>query len=658
MAAGGRTKPMMQVLSGILFSLSLLLAVALGGQTIDHTWGPALVLLGGALLAAGGEGWRLWRRRKVEWVALVLVAAAAGWIGWRCWLSPVREFARSDALLVGGMLAALGWGLVMPARGAALRLVMVALALLGLVNVGMGLYQLGDPTFSWPFGWRYPGFPSGLFGHYNHLADFALVSAALLAARFFLGGDRAGERVVQAAGVLAHVGCVLMAGSRGGMLSLCAAAAALVVLGALVAWRDKSKRFSLLVTLSVAMPLVVVAVAVPVIQQFQERRGIEDASLERFGDNSTRLVSLGLALDTAGRHPWTGGGSRSFGWEKYAAWNPEVHGKQSQNDDFVHNELLQVATDYGWTGALLLIAAVVGVALTGVSGLLVRVPGTGDDALTVGGLAALAGTLLHSNFSFVTHTLPGAMYLGLALGLAMPRAGADAAPSRRAAGIWGALGLGLPLAAVLMLAGVGASRAFHAAWPVWYGSENLATGSPGLALEQLEESVRLWPGAEASGRAGHLARSVAEREGLLPDERVEWMGQAEGLYAEAARLNPYDPEWPVNRANVLSYLGRDGEAEEEFEQAIVLQGGTEGSFRARYYLAGHLYRRWYQAWLKERRAGEALAGFLRARDLLDEAEALTEPWIRGIEGRELRAGLEKTISFLEGAKVLPETPRE
>jgi tetratricopeptide (TPR) repeat protein len=236
----------------------------------------------------------------------------------------------------------------------------------------------------------------------------------------------------------------------------------------------------------------------------------------------------------------------------------------------------------------------------------------------------------------------------------MPRAAVAAAPLRRKSGILGALALTLPLVVGLEVAGLVASRAYLAAWPVWYGSDNLSAESPGLALNRLERMMRRWPAAESSGMAGHLARSVSEREGVLPDERGEWLGQAERLYAEASRLNPYDPEWPVNRANVLSYLGRDDEAEEEFARAILLQGGNEGSFRARYYLAAHLYRRWYKAWTRERRAGEALGGFLRARDLLDEAEALTEPWVQGMEGRELRDGLEKTISFLEGAKVLPE----
>lgn len=647
----------MQMFAGVLFSLSLVLAVALGGQSIDYTWGPALVLLGGALMAAGGEGWRLWCRSPAGWIAPVLVVVAAAWIVWRCWWSPVREFGRSDALLAVAMVAACAWGMVVPARGGAVRLAMATLAGLGIANLGIGLCQLSNPAFSWPFLWRIPGFPSGLFGHYNHLADFSLVSAAFLAARFFFGGERAWERGLQAAGVLANAGCVLLSGSRGGMLSLCCAAVVLVVLSALVSWRDKSPRLRLLVVLSLAMPVLALAVAVPVLRHFQERRGIENATLQGFGDNRTRLVSFGLAIDTASRHFWTGGGSRSFGWEKYAAWDPEVHGLQAQNDDFVHNEILQVATDYGWAGAAMVAAAVIAVVLTGLSGLMVRLPGSGEDALTAGGMAALAGTLVHSNFSFVTHTLPGAVYLGLALGLILPRAaGTEAVPGRKA-GKLAASAVFFPLALVLAVFGWVASRAYHLAWPVWYGSANLAESSPGLALERLGKLSELWPASETSGKAGHLARSVAEREGLPAEQRIEWLGRSADLYGKAALLNPFDPEWPVNRANVLSFLGRNREAEEEFEKAIRLQGGTEGGFRARYYLAAHLYRRWYQAWTRERRAGEALGGFLRARDLLDQADALTEPWIRGAEASELRTGLQETISFLEGAKVLPEPPQ-
>ncbi len=656
----------MQFVSGLFLAAAFALAVTFGGQTLDYTWGPALIALAGALLTSCSGAVGLRQRGKGMWTAMAFLGLAWSWVLWRCWGSPVREFARSDALLVGGMAAACCWSLLVAPGGAAVRLLMAALALLGIADLGLGLQQMREPAFAWPFASRPAKFPSGLFGHYNHLADFSLVSAALLAARFFFAGDRLIERCLQALGVIASVGCVYISGSRGGMLSLCAAGGVLLALSALVAWRDKSKKRLPLGIATLAMPLVIIAVAVPVLKHFQERRGIADGNLEKFADNRSRLHSYGTAVDISANHPFTGGGSRSFGWQKYAAWQPSESGMQPPNDDFVHNELLQVAVDYGWVGAGLIAAAVLVVILCGVAGLIsgdgsLREPRRQIDSMMCGGLAAMAGTLVHSNFSFVTHTIPGAMYLGLALGFALPRRVEDRVDYAVRPLVWaGFAGLVLlPFSGVLALAGLKGTAAFRELWPVMFGNERLARSAPGLAVERMQEVTESWPGSELSGMAGHVARDAALRKGLPEKESREWLAQAAEFYGEAESLNPYDPEWPVNRANVLSALGRDDEADRDYERAVKLEGGMEGTFRARFYFARHLYGRWYRAWTKqERTPGEALAGFLRARELFKEASTLTEAWVRGKEEADLVKGLEETIAFLEGAHVVPEPARE
>lgn len=650
--------------------MAMALAVSLGGQTLDYTWGSAFLALAASLLAMLPQAWKL-RRGVGTWIAVVGVIAATSWILWRCSGSPVKEFGRSDALLVAGLLSAGLWGLLARAEGGAIRVALGSLSLLGGVNLVIALIQTSDRGFAWPFAGRPGFFPSGLFGHYNHLADFSLVCAAFLAARFVFARDRLFERILQAAGVLANVGCVLVSQSRGGMVSLSAAAVVLVVLAALIAWRDKAKNRRLLGITALVMPVMMGALAVPVLKHFQERRGITDASIERFADNKSRLHNIGLAVDVTAKHPWTGGGSRAYGWEKYAAWDPAESGMIAQNDDFVHNELMQVATDYGWIGAILVGVAVFATGLCGLAGVMSGEGGAARkaaDALACGGLAAMAGTLVHSNFSFVTHTLPGALYLGLAMGCALPRKNEREAwdfglrPSL--AGVPVSLVL-LGLASVLAFAGVKSTKVYRGLWPVFFGKEQLASVAPGLALEQVDEAMRIWPSSELAGSFAHVVRGVVQRKNLLESERGPWLIEAEDLYAQASTLNPFDPEWAVNRANVLSALGRNEEAEKEFERAIVLEGGMEGNFRARYYYAWHLHSRWYRAWTQpeahdpadedfgERRASEALAGFLYARELLREAATTTELWVRGKEEGDLVKGLDETIAFLEAAKVKP-----
>jgi hypothetical protein len=650
----------MQALSGFFFSLALVLAVVFGGQTLDYTWGPALMALAAALVVACFDKPGTRPAGAATRVVYGLVTVACGWILWRCAGSPVKEFARSDALLAVGLFAACSWIWRMPAQGVAIRMVMATLAGLAFVNAGICMVQLRDPAFAWPFAARPAGFSSGFFGHYNHLADFSLVSAVMLAARAIWGRGLMGERVLHIAGAVAAVACVLMSGSRGGFLSLGLAGMVLVVTSGLVAWRDKSRNRRLVIGLAIAVPLAVTLLLPFGFKLVQERRG-GSRSLVEASDDRFRLAFIRSAINISTEQSMAGSGSRSFGWRKNAAWDPKRDGNIDRfNDDFVHNELLQVAVDYGWIGALLVIAAAGGVGLSGVAGLVgrestdLRERGA-LDAVCCGGLAAMVGTLAHSNFSFVTHTLPGALYLGMAFGLALPRRGGllEQTPGRRWPVMLASFVV-VPGALVLGWVGWVGTQAYRTLWPALFGREMLAVEDPVQAIDIMERAMKPWPSAELTGEAGHLSRRIAERQGIALSEQEIWRTRAADFYRQAEELNPFDPEWAVNHANLLSLLGRYDEAELAFERAVILVGGMERNFWARYYFAAHLYRRWYQEWTRERRAGEALGQFIRARELLRESSEQGNFGHIGKEAKDLVEGLEKTIRFLEGARVVPE----
>jgi O-antigen ligase len=650
----------MQAISGLFFSLSLVLAVVLGGQTIDYTWGPALVALALSLATGAFQMWRLGKQPKSAWFAFFVILVASGWMLWGCWESPVSEYGRSDALLVVSALISCLWAWAMPARGLAIRFILGALALLGFANLGIALVQLRDPAFAWPFASRPAEFPSGLFGHYNHLADFSLVSALLLAARALWARDGVVERIVHILGVVAAVTCVLICGSRGGALSLGAGVGVLSLCFGLITWRDKKRNSGVVMAIAVIAPILIVLLAPMAIAKIQQRRGAKNpGEIIQVADDRFRLMFAGYAIQISSSQPWTGSGSRSFGWKKNAAADPEKEKISDQfNDDFVHNELLQAAVDYGWGGALLIVGAVVMTGLTGVAGLAGRDEADPSqkaamDAVACGGLAAMAGTLLHSNFSFVCHTLPGAMYLGLAFGFALPRRELTREIPGMAVRLAPCL-LFVPGAILLGLTGWRASQAYHTLWPVLFGREATERSVPALALDHMQRAMELWPSSELVGRSGHLSRVAAAAENLPAAEQQAFLTQAVDSYATAVQLNPYDPEWPLNRATALSMLGRHDEAERDFEKAIELQGGMERNFRARFHFASYLYRRWYTAWVKERRAGEALGQFLRVRELLRESAQQNGLDRLGKEGQDLVKTVEQTIRFLEGAQVQPE----
>ncbi|MDB6080646.1 MAG: O-antigen ligase family protein, partial [Akkermansiaceae bacterium] len=471
----------MQALAGILFVAALALAVLFGGQTVDYSWGPALVVLAPAVLLSLAGFRQLRERGWGAWLCSLLLASAWGWTLYACAHSPVKQFARSDALLVGGMILCFVYGLLLQPAGKTGRLLMGGLALLGIANGVVVLLQVSDPDFSWPFASRPSTFPSGFFGHYNHLADFAAVGAALLTARLLFAKDRLAERILQALGIIFFGICIAFAKSRGGLVG-CAAAAEVIAVGAfLIALRERSKWLRLLALLPLLFLVLGGLAGSWMLKSFESARGVENASAQGFADNRSRLVLYGIALRVSADHPLTGGGSRSFGWRKYSSWNSDPSaqdGKMPTNDDFAHNEVLQTAVDYGWLGAGLVVLAIMTTGLTGVAGLMMkdehaRSPRFAADATVIGGLAGLTATLVNSNFSFVTHTFPGAMYLGLTLAMVLPRrTPAPVAYTRRLlAGIPVTLGA-LATADSVLQDGNNACRVYLTTWPV--SNTNLA----------------------------------------------------------------------------------------------------------------------------------------------------------------------------------------
>lgn len=652
---------MAQNLAGALFAVAVAAGVMWGGQLADHTWGPALLALAGSLAVCLLVPAARERLTAGGWWASATVAAAILWILWRCFGSPVAELARADALLAATLAGGFLWAVILPARSVAWNWVTASLALLALTNAGIAAWQIKFPEFSWPFPVRPEKSPSGLFGHYNHLADFSLVAAAILAARAKAGGVHAFLRVLAGLGAVAGVACVVMSTSRGGILSLCVAVTVLVGSWAIVAWRDKAAHRGAFLATAVLIPVVGALLAIAMVQQVEDRRGMGNQSLSHTADNVVRIALLKMAITAAETDTWVGGGARSFGWKKYRDWNADDHGiwfGPPTNDDLVHNELMQSAVDYGVIGVSLVSLAVVSCGLVGLAGLISREKGDPlRDSIVIGGLAAAAGTLTHSNFSFVTHTFPGALYLGCALGMLLPRVqGSD---SQRHAGAWPRRAVLLPLALGLGWSGWHATLAFKDLWRAWHGSEKLALHHPEAAAEHIDAAILRWPNAEVAGNAAAFARAIAERPGQLEELRSQWLEQSDEWYRKAEEWNPLDPEWTANHGHVLAILGRNREAEDAYLRTIQLQGGMESTFRGRYFLGCQLFRHWHEVWMKGNEPGReevALHEFLRARELFKEARSLTpnDLWIRG--DATVQERLEEVIRFLEEARVRPRAP--
>ena len=558
------------------------LAVLIGPQTRAWTWGPALLALGLAVLAAFPAFWRRGRGPS-DFPLMALATLTAGWFAWRAWVSPVAELGQADLLLLCG---AAGTYLVMhgiAGHTAAGRVFLWGLAAVLAASLWVVAMQVIDPAYSPLFGSR-PAekMVTGFFAHYNYAANFLIASSLLLAAAGLLGRHATATRVVWLLLAAAGLAGVYFTQSRGGILGAAAGCSVLAAMALVVAKRTGSRWFAPAV---VAVPLIGAGVAAFLIFGWEQRSG---GDTHKLLDNDIRLYLLGIAASCISLHPLTGGGSRSFSWECFSLIDNRVIRHGGNRPEMVHNELIQAASDYGLIGAGLLVVLLAVLMMAA----LLRIsfedrPREADsrDAWRAGGLAAAAGMLVQSCFSFVFHLIPGAILLGICMG----RMSRTAPHTGAAAGTRFLFTLAsLACAAVLLPAGWTGSRVTSILWPSYFSK------TPDTLFENrivaLDEAIAIHPTAELLGDRARLHQQAANAQAgsagfKLPAEL------AVGDYAAAERLHPFEPSFPVNRGNLLSMLGRDEQAEAAYARGIRLQGGMEPGFRGHFSLACHHLRK-------------------------------------------------------------------
>ena len=573
----------MPVISSLFLILSLALAVLIGPQTRAWTWGPALLALGASLLAALPVIWRR-DRGTADFPLMALATLTAGWFAWRSWVSPVAELGQADLLLLCGAVGAFLAMRGIAGHTAAGRVFLWGLAALLGASLWVVARQVMDPAYTPLFGSRLADKRvTGFFAHYNYAANFLMAASLILAASGLLGRHAVATRVVWLVLALSGIAGVYFTQSRGGILGAAAGCAVLAAMALVVAKRNGSRWFAPAV---VAVPLVGAGLAAFLIFGWEQRSG---GDTQKLLDNDIRLYLLGIATSCIALHPLTGGGSRSFSWECFGLIDNQMIKHGGNRPEMVHNELMQAASDYGLIGAgllVILLAALVLAALLRIS--FEDRPREADsrDAWRVGGLAAAAGVLVQSCFSFVFHLFPGAILLGMCMGRmsrATPCSGSAAAGTRLLFTL-----ASLACAAVLLPAGWTGSRVSRILWASYFGK------SPDALLENridaLDEAIAIHPTAELLGDRARLHQQAAIAQTGGTNFKVA-AGRALSDYAAGERLHPFEPSFPVNRGNLLSMLGRDDAAETAFARGIQLQGGMEPGFRGHFSLARHHFRK-------------------------------------------------------------------
>lgn len=582
----------MPVFSAIFLVIALVLGVMIGPQTRPWAWGPASLALGFSIVTAIPVFWRR-SRLSVSLGLISLGVVTAAWFAWRALHSPVKEFGQADLLLMAGAVGTFISIRAIEGNAPAERILVWGIGTLLLANVIVIGKQVYDPSFSPIFRSRASVFPSGFYAHYNEAANYLIASSLFVAAAALFGKHALITRLLW--GVIAFAGltAVYFTHSRGGILGAAVGSAVFAIGSLVAAKRSRARWFA---PALIAIPLVGLVLSGFLYTGWQEAQRVrqinsKDNVIEGVMDNSCRLYFLGMAMSCMGQHPLTGGGSRSFSWECFQFSEARNIGHIAPNKpEFVHNEIIQAISDYGIIGmsllVLLLSTSFIGTAIY----ILfddVNWASTSALAWRIGGLAALSGMFIQSCFSFVFHLLPGVLLLGICLGqLCSSRAVLIGRVPRLATTL---LISCVALICITFLIPIGwkGTQVTQILWPVYLSKSPLGAGESKIAA--FTEAIRIWPQHGLfEDRALELKKSLLTAE---PREVKKITSNILFDFEKASELHPYAPGPVINRANFLSQLEQDGEAEKAYNLAIQLEGGMEPAFLGHSSFATHLQRK-------------------------------------------------------------------
>lgn len=633
-----------RMLSVVALVVALAFALAFA-PTLEPTAPGMVMLLLAPALAFGAAGLREGRKGSGWFAGLLAVVSA--YVLWRAWSSPVMDYGRSDAMLFACGAAACVWAGWLAGKRS-LKGFAIGLAVLALANLAVALIQWRDPGFT-PFfsGRKTTTFPSGFYGHYNHFANFMLAAGFVAAGHALFTGSRMKARFGWGLVTLACVVGIMLSQSRGALLAVASGSAVLLVAWLLDLKRRKSRHFGIaLLGVVLVVPLLAFG-GWKIAESILSTRVAEGGKLS---DDSGRLEMAAMALEMAGNHPPSGGGSRSFSYELFEYWNPDELWTGSADADFVHNELLQTLADYGWVGLLLVVALLFGLLLRGVLVLAIepeREGGGRSAALTAGALAGIAAMLTQSMFSFVFHMAPDVIVFGALAGIVIGRPWPFASMRSSFPGKPRLL-QGVVLAFAIGLVIFGWRDA--AAW--WIAARPGASRQEASGIirhEKVARALAVRPDFRLERRGAEDASEVAR--GASPEDAAVWKDTTIRHLRSLVARHP--KEYSARLALAMQLDGTDGyqEAGALYRSLIPLLDTRESHYRTHFQYGSHAYRCGYALW-QARRPAEGLAWGLEAKRQMERSRELFWFAPDSPQGIELQR-VEQFIGWLQNARVTP-----
>jgi len=568
----------------IFFACISLLAAGLLGITFSvPLQAPALVLMGVAGLFAAIKLWRMEADEKLTrlgwhpyiWLQGLALVTIFFFVA-RAYWSPVQGLGTEDLMLIlpaGLLYLVVGYN-VGGKAGIKLResIAWVVIFIL-LIHMGSCFLQLKGSegySLSMYFAGSFRATPTritGMYGYYGSFANFAVIAGLLCMSLGVWGRYKYRLRVLIALCGMLALGLALWSQSRSAALSSCSGLVVFITLlfisleqqgGSAKIWIRRT-----LLSLGVLICALVVFGGLWVFGQ----RGVD--SLGMIFDSGIRVPLWAMAAEQWADNIFLGAGSRSFSYECFTYWGDGLDSGEL-SPEFVHNEYLQLLTDYGLIGFMLIMTLLFSHLVLGLrqvcrlskkvgeSGLQ---SGSNAMALAIAGSCGMVAMAVHICFDFPTHLLPNLLLMICCAVWILPLPLLRNTDSSNAVAVEAKQSSTCRFMAFML--------SILAVGTIGLGGQQLWAGFPliknkiakedgpwkpekvdhAIWIPALEESLRRAPQWRRYERLGTLHYTGAMR-AVSPDSKERLMNLAEDCYLASLERHPYNLVVKIN----LAYL--------------------------------------------------------------------------------------------------------
>jgi len=481
---------------------------------------------------------------------------------------------------------------------------------------------------------------SGLYGHYNYLANYLAMVACGILGLISHGKLSKGMRSGAVLIMIATVGCLIWTKSRGGFVALGSGSVVyLLAVGLLASVKNNKGRLKVIVGITVSLCLLTVILSIAAANIAVRRGFIEN---DGFLHDNGRLNNVIMAVDQIVDGSPIGSGARSYEWMSTHYWLESIWGR-APLPNYVHNEFLQAGTDYGPVGAIILLISLAVATLWSLRSLLTAQ--AEDVAFNLSGVAACAAFLTQCFVSFPAHVLANLLTFVVFLHMALYRKSVPKDSSKS-----GLLRLSfftillLTVSVTLTYSGIMGVPAFLDRFDTvaYKRADEIdkrsllqdRLNSVDLLVEWRADFINL----KRKGQIHWSLAMLAESE----DKQIEELSHAADAYQKASEKYPWEPSLQMNTGLALDRLYKFDEAEEYFLMALKYGERADFWINGRWNLANHYYVHGRYLWMK-RQPEKALEKFYQAREVIAE--------FKRADYRELNKQIRENITFLENTGI-------